>query len=187
MLKLIYALTVVRNFMQCIGATTLDEYRKHIEKDPALERRFQPDETIQILKGLRERYEIHHKLRYTDVQLSHLNVLLPFRDRFLSDKAIDLIDEAGRLSSPSFNRHRYLSTYPDLLSIIGLILLDLHASSYLKKQFQAIVATSYPCPPCHCDCSLQPLLTLPKEVSTPVPKFTRELSTQSSDFNILSS
>jgi len=60
--------------MQCIGATTLDEYRKHIEKDPALERRFQPvkvpeptvDETIQILKGLRERYEIHHKLRYTD-------------------------------------------------------------------------------------------------------------------------
>jgi len=71
--------------MQCIGATTLDEYRKHIEKDPALERRFQPvkvpeptvDETIQILKGLRERYEIHHKLQYTDdalvaaAQLSH--------------------------------------------------------------------------------------------------------------------
>lgn len=63
--------------MQCIGATTLDEYRKHIEKDPALERRFQPvkvpeptvDETIQILKGLRERYEIHHKLRYTDEAL----------------------------------------------------------------------------------------------------------------------
>lgn len=62
---------------QCIGATTLDEYRKHIEKDPALERRFQPvkvpeptvDETIQILKGLRERYEIHHKLRYTDEAL----------------------------------------------------------------------------------------------------------------------
>ena len=63
--------------MQCIEATTMDEYRKHIEKDPALERRFQPDETIQILKGLRERYEIHHKLRYTDdalvaaAQLSH--------------------------------------------------------------------------------------------------------------------
>lgn len=63
--------------VQCIGATTLDEYRKHIEKDPALERRFQPvkvpepsvDETIQILKGLRERYEIHHKLRYTDEAL----------------------------------------------------------------------------------------------------------------------
>lgn len=64
-------------YLQCIGATTLDEYRKHIEKDPALERRFQPvkvpeptvDETIQILKGLRERYEIHHKLRYTDESL----------------------------------------------------------------------------------------------------------------------
>lgn len=64
-------------FWQCIGATTLDEYRKHIEKDPALERRFQPvlvpeptvEETIQILKGLRERYEIHHKLRYTDEAL----------------------------------------------------------------------------------------------------------------------
>jgi ATP-dependent Clp protease ATP-binding subunit ClpC len=61
-------------YFQCIGATTLDEYRKHIEKDPALERRFQPvkvpepsvDETIEILRGLRERYEIHHKLRYTD-------------------------------------------------------------------------------------------------------------------------
>ena len=63
--------------MQCIGATTLDEYRKHIEKDPALERRFQPvkvpepsvDETIQILQGLRERYEIHRKLHYTDEAL----------------------------------------------------------------------------------------------------------------------
>lgn len=62
---------------QCIGATTLDEYRKHVEKDPALERRFQPvkvpepsvDETIEILRGLRERYEIHHKLRYTDDSL----------------------------------------------------------------------------------------------------------------------
>ncbi|KAK9113351.1 hypothetical protein Syun_020148 [Stephania yunnanensis] len=86
-------------------ATTLDEYRKHIEKDPALERRFQPvkvpepsvDETIQILKGLRERYEIHHKLRYTDealvaaAQLSYQYI----SDRFLPDKAIDLVDEAG--------------------------------------------------------------------------------------------
>ncbi|XP_010472973.1 PREDICTED: chaperone protein ClpC1, chloroplastic-like [Camelina sativa] len=91
--------------MQCIGATTLDEYRKHIEKDPALERRFEPvnvpeptvDETIQILKGLRERYEIHHKLRYTEyslvaaAQLSYQYI----SDRFLPDKAIDLIDEAG--------------------------------------------------------------------------------------------
>eukprot|EP00267_Zea_mays_P035850 XP_008672233.1 uncharacterized protein LOC100216618 isoform X2 [Zea mays] len=91
--------------IMCIGATTLDEYRKHIEKDPALERRFQPvkvpeptmDETIQILRGLRERYELHHKLRYTDdaliaaAQLSYQYI----SDRFLPDKAIDLIDEAG--------------------------------------------------------------------------------------------
>ncbi|KAK4488934.1 hypothetical protein RD792_004724 [Penstemon davidsonii] len=96
---------LARGELQCIGATTLDEYRKHIEKDPALERRFQPvkvpepsvDETIQILKGLRERYEIHHKLRYTDealvaaAQLSHQYI----SDRFLPDKAIDLVDEAG--------------------------------------------------------------------------------------------
>jgi hypothetical protein len=69
--------TLARGELQCIGAITLDEYRKHIEKDPALERRFQPvlvpeptvEETIQILKGLRERYEIHHKLRYTDEAL----------------------------------------------------------------------------------------------------------------------
>ncbi|KAJ9567861.1 hypothetical protein OSB04_003827 [Centaurea solstitialis] len=105
------------NYRQCIGATTLDEYRKHIEKDPALERRFQPvkvpeptvDETIQILKGLRERYEIHHKLRYTDEALvaaasCHINGAIFLylmtkgrigNDRFLPDKAIDLIDEAG--------------------------------------------------------------------------------------------
>ncbi|KAM7483502.1 hypothetical protein LguiB_008085 [Lonicera macranthoides] len=96
---------LARGELQCIGATTLDEYRKHIEKDPALERRFQPvkvpepsvEETIQILKGLRERYEIHHKLQYTDealacaAQLSHQYI----SDRFLPDKAIDLVDEAG--------------------------------------------------------------------------------------------
>ncbi|XP_008811697.2 ATP-dependent Clp protease ATP-binding subunit ClpA homolog CD4A, chloroplastic-like [Phoenix dactylifera] len=96
---------LARGELQCIGATTLDEYRKHVEKDPALERRFQPvkvpeptvDESIQILKGLRERYEIHHKLSYTDdaivaaAQLSHQYI----SDRFLPDKAIDLIDEAG--------------------------------------------------------------------------------------------
>ncbi|KAG2615432.1 hypothetical protein PVAP13_3NG058900 [Panicum virgatum] len=96
---------LARGELQCIGATTLDEYRKHIEKDPALERRFQPvkvpeptvDETIEILRGLRERYEIHHKLRYTDealiaaAKLSYQYI----SDRFLPDKAIDLIDEAG--------------------------------------------------------------------------------------------
>eukprot|EP00252_Welwitschia_mirabilis_P000852 TRINITY_DN1082_c0_g1_i1.p1 TRINITY_DN1082_c0_g1~~TRINITY_DN1082_c0_g1_i1.p1 ORF type:complete len:931 (+),score=217.63 TRINITY_DN1082_c0_g1_i1:303-3095(+) len=96
---------LARGELQCIGATTLDEYRKHIEKDPALERRFQPvqvpeptvDEAVQILRGLRERYEIHHKLSYTDdaltaaAELSHQYI----SDRFLPDKAIDLIDEAG--------------------------------------------------------------------------------------------
>eukprot|EP00850_Spirogloea_muscicola_P003612 SM000014S00400 [mRNA] locus=s14:1172252:1178828:- [translate_table: standard] len=94
-----------RGELQVIGATTLDEYRKHIEKDAALERRFQPvmvpepsvEETVDILRGLRERYEIHHKLRYTDealvsaAQLSYQYI----SDRFLPDKAIDLIDEAG--------------------------------------------------------------------------------------------
>jgi ATP-dependent Clp protease ATP-binding subunit ClpC len=96
---------LARGELQCIGATTIDEYRKHIEKDPALERRFQPvqvpepsvDEAIQILQGLRERYEAHHKLQYTDeaieaaAKFAHQYI----SDRFLPDKAIDLIDEAG--------------------------------------------------------------------------------------------
>ena len=96
---------LARGELQCIGATTLDEYRKHIEKDPALERRFQPvtvpepsvEETIQILKGLRERYESHHKLRYTDEALEAAATFSNqyISDRFLPDKAIDLIDEAG--------------------------------------------------------------------------------------------
>ncbi|KAM3367142.1 hypothetical protein ACQJBY_009955 [Aegilops geniculata] len=93
---------LARGELQCIGATTLDEYRKHIEKDPALERRFQPvkvpeptvEESIQILRGLRERYELHHKLRYTDDALVAA-AQLSYHDRFLPDKAIDLIDEAG--------------------------------------------------------------------------------------------
>jgi ATP-dependent Clp protease ATP-binding subunit ClpC len=96
---------LARGELQCIGATTLDEYRKHIEKDPALERRFQPvtvpepsvDETFQILLGLRERYESHHKLRYTDDSLMAAAKYSSqyISDRFLPDKAIDLIDEAG--------------------------------------------------------------------------------------------
>lgn len=96
---------LARGEMQCIGATTLDEYRKHIEKDPALERRFQPvmvpeptvDETIQILMGLRERYEMHHKLRYSDEAIEAAAKFSSqyISDRFLPDKAIDLIDEAG--------------------------------------------------------------------------------------------
>jgi len=96
---------LARGELQCIGATTLDEYRKHVEKDAALERRFQPvmvdeptvEQTIAILKGLRDRYEAHHKVKYTDEALENA-VRLSDRyvsDRFLPDKAIDLIDEAG--------------------------------------------------------------------------------------------
>merc|ERR1719321_2216184 len=96
---------LARGELQCIGATTIDEYRKHIEKDPALERRFQPvqvdepsvEEAIEILAGLRERYEAHHKLRYTDEALEAAAQYSSqyISDRFLPDKAIDLIDEAG--------------------------------------------------------------------------------------------
>lgn len=96
---------LARGEMQCIGATTLDEYRKHIERDPALERRFQPitvdqpttEEAVAILQGLRDRYEAHHRVKITDeaiqaaVQLSDRYI----SDRFLPDKAIDLIDEAA--------------------------------------------------------------------------------------------
>ena len=96
---------LARGELQCIGATTLDEYRKHIEKDAALERRFLPimvaeptvEETIDILKGLRDKYEAHHRVHITDAaleaaaKLSHRYIT----DRFLPDKAIDLMDEAG--------------------------------------------------------------------------------------------
>ena len=96
---------LARGELQCIGATTLDEYRKHIERDAALERRFQPvtvgepsiEDTIEILKGLRERYEQHHRLRITDEAIEAAATLGDryISDRFLPDKAIDLIDEAG--------------------------------------------------------------------------------------------
>jgi len=96
---------LARGELHCFGATTLDEYRKHIERDAALERRFQPvmvgepsiEDTIEILKGLRERYEQHHRLKITDDALeaaAHLGDRY-ISDRFLPDKAIDLIDEAG--------------------------------------------------------------------------------------------
>ena len=96
---------LARGELQCIGATTLDEYRKHIERDAALERRFQPvmvgeptvAETIEILHGLRERYEQHHKLKISDTALEAAAKLSDryISDRYLPDKAIDLIDEAG--------------------------------------------------------------------------------------------
>ncbi|WP_431028460.1 ATP-dependent Clp protease ATP-binding subunit [Lysinibacillus sp. LZ02] len=97
--------SLARGELQCIGATTLDEYRKYIEKDAALERRFQPiqvdeptiDETIQIMKGLRDRYEAHHRVKITDEALDAAAKLSDryISDRFLPDKAIDLMDEAG--------------------------------------------------------------------------------------------
>ena len=97
--------SLARGELQCIGATTLDDYRKYVERDPALERRLQPvrveepssDETVDILKGVRSRYEDHHNVDITDEALnSAANLASRFiSDRFLPDKAIDLIDEAG--------------------------------------------------------------------------------------------
>ncbi|HET9250608.1 MAG TPA: ATP-dependent Clp protease ATP-binding subunit [Candidatus Eisenbacteria bacterium] len=96
---------LARGELQCIGATTLDEFRKYIEKDGALERRFQPimvdppsvDETIQIIMGLRDKYEAHHGAKYTDDAILQAVRLADryINDRFLPDKAIDVIDEAG--------------------------------------------------------------------------------------------
>ncbi len=96
---------LARGELHCIGATTLDEYRKHIEKDAALERRFQPiivdqpsvEDSISILRGLRERYEVHHGVRITDSALVAAAVLSNryITERFLPDKAIDLVDEAA--------------------------------------------------------------------------------------------
>lgn len=96
---------LARGELRCIGATTLNEYRKYIEKDSALERRFQPvmvkepsvEDTISILRGLRERYEVHHGVRIKDAALVAAAVLSNryINDRFLPDKAIDLVDEAA--------------------------------------------------------------------------------------------
>ncbi|HWO96741.1 MAG TPA: ATP-dependent protease ATP-binding subunit ClpC [Bacillus sp. (in: firmicutes)] len=111
--------SLARGELQCIGATTLDEYRKYIEKDAALERRFQPiqvdeptiEESIQILQGLRDRYEAHHRVSITDEAIEQAVKLSDryISDRFLPDKAIDLIDEAG-----SKVRLRSFTTPPNL-------------------------------------------------------------------------
>ena len=113
---------LARGELHTIGATTIDEYRKHIEKDSALERRFQPimvdppsvDDTIKILQGLRERYEIHHKVKITDEAITAASKLSDryITDRFLPDKAIDLIDEAS-----SKVRIKNLIMPPDLKEI----------------------------------------------------------------------
>ena len=96
---------LARGELRCIGATTLDEHRQHIEKDPALERRFQQvlvdqptvEDTISILRGLKERYEVHHGVRIADSALVAAAVLSSryIADRFLPDKAIDLVDESA--------------------------------------------------------------------------------------------
>jgi ATP-dependent Clp protease ATP-binding subunit ClpB len=100
---------LARGELHCIGATTLDEYRKYVEKDPALQRRFQPvfvgeptvEDTISILRGLKDKYELHHGVRITDGALVAAATLSNryITDRFLPDKAIDLMDEAASRSA----------------------------------------------------------------------------------------
>ncbi|NLM45690.1 MAG: ATP-dependent Clp protease ATP-binding subunit [Firmicutes bacterium] len=120
---------LARGELQAIGATTLDEYRKHIERDPALERRFQPitvgeptkEETLEILKGLRDRYEAHHRVKITDEALQAA-VKLSARyisDRFLPDKAIDLIDEAAsRVRMKAYTAPPYLKEREEQLETL---------------------------------------------------------------------
>jgi ATP-dependent Clp protease ATP-binding subunit ClpC len=134
--------SLARGELQCIGATTLDEYRKHIERDAALERRFQPvvvdepsaEETVEILKGIRGRYEDHHKLKISDSALTAAADLSAryVIDRFLPDKAIDLIDEAA-----SRVRIRRAATPPSLKEAMkGL-------ESLRREKDQAIAAQQY--------------------------------------------
>ena len=130
---------LARGELRCIGATTLDEYREHIEKDPALERRFQPvfigepsiDDTIAILRGIKERYEVHHKVKIKDSALVSAAKLASryITDRFLPDKAIDLIDEAAsRLSME-------LQSVPTEIDVLQRRLLQLQlAQRMLQKE-----------------------------------------------------
>ncbi|MBN1418758.1 MAG: ATP-dependent Clp protease ATP-binding subunit, partial [Planctomycetes bacterium] len=131
-----------RGEVQCIGATTLDEYRKHIEKDGALERRFQTilvepptkPQTVEILRGLRDRYEAHHRVQITDEALE-LAVELSTRyitGRFLPDKAIDVIDEAG-----SRVRMRTLTRPPDLREI------DREVEKLTKEKEEAVAQQDF--------------------------------------------
>ncbi|MHA7305751.1 ATP-dependent Clp protease ATP-binding subunit [Arthrobacter sp. TMN-49] len=133
---------LARGELQTIGATTLDEYRKHIEKDAALERRFQPIQvqeptvplTIEILKGLRDRYEAHHRVSITDGALTAAATLADryISDRFLPDKAIDLIDEAGaRL------RIRRMTAPPELKAM------DVEIAVVKKRKEDAIDAQDF--------------------------------------------
>ncbi|OPY91775.1 MAG: Chaperone protein ClpB 1 [Syntrophaceae bacterium PtaU1.Bin231] len=130
---------LARGELHCIGATTLNEYRKHIEKDPALERRFQPllvkepsvEDTIAILRGLKERYEVHHGVRITDAAIIAAATLSNryISDRFLPDKAVDLIDEAA-------SRLRIeLDSLPTEIDTIGrkVIQLEIERQSLVKE------------------------------------------------------
>ncbi|HVP57547.1 MAG TPA: ATP-dependent Clp protease ATP-binding subunit, partial [bacterium] len=131
---------LARGELQCIGATTLDEYRKYIEKDGALERRFQPimvspptvEETIEIIRGLRDKYEAHHRVRITDeavVAAARLSERY-IKDRYLPDKAIDVVDEAGARARLSVT-----SVPPDIRELEGkLDKLIVDKESYIKKQ-----------------------------------------------------
>jgi ATP-dependent Clp protease ATP-binding subunit ClpC len=131
---------LARGELQCIGATTMDEYRKYIEKDGALERRFQPimvappsvEETIDIIKGLRDKYEAHHRVRITDeaiVAAANLSDRY-IKDRYLPDKAIDVIDEAGARARLSVS-----SVPPDVRELEAkLANLVAEKESYIRKQ-----------------------------------------------------
>jgi ATP-dependent Clp protease ATP-binding subunit ClpC len=131
-----------RGEIQVIGATTLNEYRKHIEKDAALERRFQPvtvdepttEETIEILKGLRDRYEAHHKLKITDeaIEAAVTISIRYINDRFLPDKAIDLIDEAS-----SRVRMECLTAPPDLKA------LETKLEAVIKEKDEAVRSQNF--------------------------------------------
>src|SRR5271155_5890024 len=128
---------LARGELRCIGATTLDEYREHIEKDSALERRFQPvfvgepsvEDTIAILRGLKERYEIHHKVKIQDSALIAAATLSQryIADRFLPDKAIDLVDEAAsRLSME-------LQSVPNEIDVLQRRLLQLQLAERVLR------------------------------------------------------
>jgi ATP-dependent Clp protease ATP-binding subunit ClpC len=133
---------LARGEIQCIGATTLDEYRKHIEKDGALERRFQPiiinppseDETVRIIRGLRDKYEAHHRTKYTDAAVRQAVYLSQryIQGRFLPDKAIDVIDEAGARARLS------MTTVPE-----GLRELERKGEEISKEKESAIQAQEF--------------------------------------------
>lgn len=141
---------LARGELQCIGATTLDEYRKYIEKDAALERRFQPikvdeptvEESIQILHGLRDRYEAHHRVAITDEALEAA-VRLSDRyisDRFLPDKAIDVIDESGsKVRLKSFTTPKNVKEMENNLSDLKKKKMRLFKVKNLKKQRHYVI------------------------------------------------